>query len=44
MFGKNSIVVKVWVTNVKSGVYTREQVPALSNLRDIVFEVLGPEK
>ena len=44
MFSKNSIIVKVWVKNVQSGIYTREQVPALGNLRDIVFEVLEPEK
>jgi hypothetical protein len=44
MFSENSIVVKVWVKNVKEGSYTREQVPELSNLRDVVLDVLGPEE
>ena len=44
MFNENSIVVKVWVKNVKEGSYTREQVPELSNLRDVVLDVLGPEE
>lgn len=43
MFSENSIVVKVWINNVKSGAYTRSQVPALSNLRDVVLAALGPE-
>lgn len=44
MFNENSIVVKVWIRNVKEGSYTREQVPELSNLRDMVLSVLGPEE
>lgn len=44
MFNESSIVVRVWVNNVKSGAYTKEQVPALSNLRDVVLTILGPEK
>lgn len=44
MFDGNSIVVKVWVKNVKEGSYTREQVPELSNLREMVLAVLGPEE
>ena len=44
MFNENSIVVKVWVKNIKEGSYTREQVPELSNLRDVVLDVLGPEE
>lgn len=44
MFNENSIVVKVWVKNIKEGSYTREQVPELSNLRDMVLSVLGPEE
>ena len=43
MFSENSMVVRVWVNNVKSGAYTRSQVPALSNLRDVVLSALGPE-
>lgn len=39
-FTKNSIVVRVWVQNVQSGLYTYDQVPDLFNLREIVKEVL----
>lgn len=44
MFNKNSIVVKAWVNKITGGDNTRDQVPALSNLRDIVFQILGPEE
>lgn len=37
---KNSGLVKVWVSLITTGVYTYEQVPALSNLREVVKEVL----
>lgn len=40
MFNKNSRTVKVWVGLVRGGTYEREQVPALYNLREVVFEVL----
>lgn len=40
MFNENSYIVKVWVKNVKSGRYTREQIPDLSNLREIVSMIL----
>lgn len=43
MFNVNSIVVKVWVENVKEGPYTKEQIPALSNLREVVLSLLGTE-
>lgn len=43
MFNKNSIVVKVWIRNVNEGLYTREQIPALSNLREVVLSMLSPE-
>lgn len=42
MFNENSVLVRTWVSLVKnsnSG-YTRQQVPNLSNLREIVFGVL----
>lgn len=41
IFNKNSITVKVWVTLVMAGTYTKEQVPRLFNLKDVVLEVLG---
>lgn len=40
MFNKNSQLVKTWVRLVSEGRYTRDQVPNLSNLREIVMEVL----
>lgn len=43
MFHENSIVVKVWVRNVKAGSYTREQIPALGNLREMVLSVIETE-
>lgn len=39
-FNKNSGLVYVWVSLIMAGTYTREQVPALSNLKEVVFEVL----
>lgn len=41
MFNENSVVVKTWVNLVKSGAYTKEQVPKLLNLREIVEELVG---
>lgn len=43
MFNKNSIVVKAWVDLVKMGAYKREEVPALFNLRDVVYSILDRE-
>jgi hypothetical protein len=43
MFNENSMVVKTWVDLVKMGVYKREDVPALFNLRDIVYSILDRE-
>lgn len=40
MFNKNSVLVKTWVNLIKKGMYTREDVPALSNLQEVVHEVL----
>ena len=36
MFNENSGLVQVWVTLIKQGTYTLDQVPNLSNLREIV--------
>lgn len=43
MFNENSGLVKIWVDNVKTGKYTREQVPKLSNLQTIVYQVLDKD-
>lgn len=43
MFNENSQLVQSWVRLVKSGAYTRDQVPKLSNLQEIVWAVLDGE-
>ena len=43
MFDKNSQLVRAWARLISEGVYTREQVPNLSNLREMVGEVLDGE-
>ena len=40
VFTKNSALVKTWLSLVLSGAYTKEQVPKLFNLRDVVGEVV----
>lgn len=40
MFNKDSGLVKAWVNLIKSGAYKQEQVPNLSNLREVVASVL----
>lgn len=40
VFTKDSGLVKVWVGNVQSGLYTYEQAPKIFNLREVVGEVL----
>ena len=41
MFTENSIIVKTWFSAVLSGAYTYEQVPNLSNLREVVGQKLA---
>ncbi|OLS02252.1 hypothetical protein [Tissierella creatinophila] len=42
VFNKNSGLVKnVWVPLILSGVYTKDQVPALGNLKEVVESVLA---
>lgn len=48
MFTKESALVQIWARNVKteknsSGLYVREQVPNLSNLREMVYAVLDEQ-
>lgn len=40
MFDENSIITKTWVSLVLAGTYSREQVPNLSNLQDVVYKIL----
>jgi hypothetical protein len=42
-FNENSALVKIWVRNVQEGNYTREQVPNLFNLRDVVYSILDEQ-
>ena len=44
MFSKDSYLVKTWVKLVNKGTYTSEEVPALSNLREVVYEVLDGQQ
>ncbi len=40
MFNKDSGLVKTWVNLISQGAYTIEQVPNLSNLREMVTQTL----
>lgn len=42
-FDKESGIVKVWVNLVQNGTYTREQVPKMFNLQEVVAEVLDEQ-
>lgn len=44
MFNRNSGLVRLWVQNVERGLYAREQVPVLSNLREVVLEILDEKE
>lgn len=41
MFNKNSGLVKTWVDLIEKGQYALNDVPNLSNLREVVAEVLS---
>lgn len=43
MFNKNSGLVQVWVRLIKQGTYTISNVPNLSNLKEVVVEILEEE-
>lgn len=40
MFTKNSQLVQTWVRLIKAGKYTKDQVPDISNLKEMVNNVL----
>lgn len=40
MFNENSGLVRMWVNAVNEGKYTKEQVPKLSNLQEVVYSIL----
>lgn len=39
-FNKESGLVKLWVKMVQGGAYTRDQVPKMFNLQEVVADVL----
>lgn len=41
MFNENSGLVQVWLRLIKSGTYTVEQVPNISNLREVINKILN---
>lgn len=43
MFNENSGLVQVWVRLIKQGLYTINNVPNLSNLREVVSSILNNE-
>jgi hypothetical protein len=42
-FTSESAVVKTWVRLIKDEQYTRDQVPNLGNLQEVVFGILDTE-
>ena len=40
MFNKNSGLVQVWLRLIKNNNYTIDQVPNISNLKEIVIKIL----
>ena len=41
MFNENSGLVKVWVSLILAGTYTLDDVPNLSNLKQVVTQVVN---
>ncbi len=40
MFNKNSGLVKTWVSLIRKGIYTTDDVPNIGNLKEVVLSVL----
>lgn len=40
MFNKDSGLVQVWVNLITNNIYTRDKIPNISNLREIVLTIL----
>ncbi|WP_291578656.1 hypothetical protein [Clostridium sp. UBA6640] len=40
MFNENSSVVNIYVRNIKEGKITKEQVPDLFNLQEVIYSIL----
>ena len=43
IFNKESGLVKLWVKMVQDGTYTRDQVPKMFNLQEVVADVLDEQ-
>jgi len=43
MFNEKSGLVNLWLGAVRDGRYTREQVPKLSNLQEVVYSILDKQ-
>ena len=43
-FNKESGLVKLWVKMVQDGTYTRDQVPKMFNLQEVVADVLDEQE
>ncbi len=39
-FSKNSGLVRIWISLIRAGIYTLEQVPSLFNFKEVVTEIL----
>ena len=44
MFNKDSALVQIWVRLIKNQTYTSDDIPNLSNLKEIVITVLSQEE
>lgn len=40
VFTENSAIVKAWVSLILAGTYTRDDVPNLYNLREVVYRII----
>lgn len=43
MFNEGSVIVETWVELVRNGTYPKESVSNISNLQEIVFDILETE-
>lgn len=43
LYSKESALARIWARNVREGNYTRNQVPNLFNLREVVNQILDEE-
>lgn len=40
MFNKDSALVKIWIDAIKKGTATVEQIPSLSNLKEVILSLM----